>query len=259
MCNCVTHDLIYRYFAIVSYDGSRYAGWQRQNNADTIQAHVEGALQKMHGQPVEVVASGRTDGLVHAKGQVFHFDSPKDIEGKNWQKALNSLLPKDIRIQNVYRVDKDLHARFSAVSKRYDYYVTNDIHNPFLECYMGKESMTLDVAYMQECAKVFIGSHDFTSFCSAKIDPRKPRVKNITRLDIIAHQNHIQMIFEGNGFLRYMVRMLAQTLIEAGKHRLSKEDIHKMLEAKDKHVCRYKAAPQGLYLIEVRYDDIKVD
>lgn len=254
MCNCTGELIKKRYLAIVSYDGSHYAGWQKQSNAHSIQEEIENALTKMHGYHVEIVASGRTDGFVHALGQAFHFDSDKEIEGKKWQRALNSLLPKDIRIQSVQQVDDDFHARFHATSKRYDYFITNDIHNPFLEHYMGKDSHPLDVSYMQECAQIFIGSHDFTSFCSAKIDPRKPRIKNITRLDIIPHENHIQMIFEGNGFLRYMVRMLAQTLIEAGKHRLCKEDIQKMLEAKDKHVCRYKASPQGLYLVKVNYD-----
>lgn len=256
MCNHITSDVsLYRYCAIVSYDGSSYAGWQRQLNAHTIQAEIENALFKMHGHDVEIVASGRTDGAVHAKGQVFHFDSEKAIEGNNWQRALNSLLPKDIRILSVHRTDNDFHARFHACSKRYDYLVTNDIHNPFLERYMAKESAILDVEYMQECAMVFIGTHDFTSFSSAKIDPLKPRVKTITRLDIIPHEHHIQMIFEGNGFLRYMVRMLAQTLIEAGKHRIDKQMILQMLEAKDKHACRYKAVPQGLYLVAVKYDE----
>ena len=128
--------------------------------------------------------------------------------------------------------------------KRYDYLVTNDIKNPFYERYMGKEWKTLDISMMQECAQVFLGEHDFTSFTSNKIDPRKPRVKTIRKLEVIAHQDHIQMIFIGTGFLRYMVRMIAQTLIEAGKHRITKQQIQDMLNAKDKHACRYKADPQ---------------
>lgn len=243
-----------RFKATVSYDGSGYSGWQRQTNAQSIQSEIEDALQQILKQSVEVTASGRTDAQVHAIAQVFHFDSDAAIDVEHWKRALNSLLPKDIRIQRVEIVEDDFHARFSAVSKRYDYLVTTQKENPFLQKYMGMERFTLDVKYMQECASVFLGTHDFTSFTSAKIDPRKPRVKTITRLAIQQEDTCIRMIFEGNGFLRYMVRMLAQTLIEAGKHRVTKEQIEVMLEGKSKHACRYKAEPQGLYLVHVTYE-----
>ena len=120
---------------------------------------------------------------------------------------------------------------------------------------MGKDRKSLDVAYMQECANVFIGTHDFTSFTSSKIDERKSRIKTIYRLEVQQEANAVHIIFEGNAFLRYMVRMLAQVLIEAGKHRLTKEAISQMLEAKDKHACRYKASANGLYLVRVDYQD----
>lgn len=243
-----------RFKVTVSYDGSGYSGWQRQTNAQSIQSEIEDALQQILKQSVEVTASGRTDAQVHAIAQVFHFDSDAAIDVEHWKRALNSLLPKDIRIQKVEIVEDDFHARFSAVSKRYDYLVTTQKENPFLQNYMGMERFALDVPYMQECASVFLGTHDFTSFTSAKIDPRKPRVKTITRLEVQQEDTCIRMIFEGNGFLRYMVRMLAQTLIEAGKHRVTKEQIEAMLEGKNKHACRYKAEPQGLYLVHVTYE-----
>lgn len=243
-----------RFKVTVSYDGSGYSGWQRQTNAQSIQSEIEDALQQILKQSVEVTASGRTDAQVHAIAQVFHFDSDAAIDVEHWKRALNSLLPKDIRIQKVEIVEDDFHARFSAVSKRYDYLVTTQKENPFLQNYMGMERFALDVPYMQECASVFLGTHDFTSFTSAKIDPRKPRVKTITRLEVQQEDTCIRMIFEGNGFLRYMVRMLAQTLIEAGKHRVTKEQIEAMLEGKNKHACRYKAEPQGLYLVHVKYE-----
>lgn len=244
-----------RWKAIVSYDGSHYGGWQKQKNADSIQEHIEKALYKIHSYDVSITASGRTDALVHALGQVFHFDSEKEIDGEHWRRAINSLLPKDIRIQSVEQTKDAFHARFDAKKKRYDYLVTQDILNPFLEHYMGKERLELDVDYMNECAAIFIGTHDFTSFTSNKIDPRKDRIKTIYRCEAIKEERNIRLVFEGNGFLRYMVRMLSQTLIEAGKHRLSKTEIQQMLEAKDKHVCRYKAVPQGLYLIYVAYEE----
>lgn len=244
-----------RYKAIVSYDGFAYGGWQKQLNSTSIQEEIEKALSSMHDHLVEITASGRTDAKVHAIGQVFHFDSDRELDDFHWTRAINSLLPKDIRIQHVEPVHDEFHARFDAIGKRYDYLVTNETRNPFYERYMGKEWKSLDVEVMKDCAQVFLGEHDFTSFTSNKIDPRKPRIKTITRLDVIKEGDHIRMIFEGSGFLRYMVRMIAQTLIEAGKHKLNKNQIRDMLEAKDKHSCRYKAQPQGLYLVEVYYDD----
>lgn len=246
--------IYYRYKVTVSYDGSRYGGWQKQRNANGIQEEIETVLTKMLKEETCITASGRTDAKVHALAQVFHFDSKKQLASNNWKQALNALLPNDIRIQEVKQVHEQFHARFDAIEKRYDYLVTNDIWNPFINNYMAKDTMILDVRYMQECANIFIGTHDFTSFTSNKIDPRKPRMKTITNLQIMQEENYIRMIFEGNGFLRYMVRMIAQTLIEAGKHRLNKEQIQYMLDSKDKHACRYKAPPQGLYLVHVKYE-----
>lgn len=238
---------------ICSYDGSAYRGWQRQSNANSIQAVIEDALSTMHKHPIRITASGRTDAYVHAIAQVFHFDSEKELDEYHWCAALNSMLPKDIRIQKAELTDAGFHARFNAVAKRYDYLITNRIHDPFVQKYMALERETLDVAYMRECAEVFLGTHDFTSFTSAKIDARKPRVKTIYSLDIKEEDGFLRMSFVGNGFLRYMVRMMAQTLIEAGKHRIAKAQIKEMLERRDKHVCRYKAEAQGLYLVWVSY------
>lgn len=242
-----------RYKAIVSYDGSRYIGWQKQPKPNTIQETIEKALFSMHHHPVSITASGRTDTGVHAVAQVFHFDSEMMIDSEHWQRALNALLPKDIRIQRVDVAADDFHARFDVVSKRYDYLVTDQMKNPFLENYMAKVRHRLDVDYMRECAQVFVGTHDFTTFTSNKIDSRKDRVKTISRIELIQEDGYLRMVFVGSGFLRYMVRMLAQTLIEAGRHKISKEEIQYMLDGRSKHLCRYKAVANGLYLMEVHY------
>ena len=113
------------------------------------------------------------------------------------------------------------------------------------------------MGYSVRRKRVPIGTYDFTSFTSNKIDPRKPRVKTISKLEVVKEGRNIRMIFVGTGFLRYMVRMISQTLIEAGKQRLTKEEIKDMLDSKDKHACRHKAPPQGLYLVHVRYKDDK--
>lgn len=242
-----------RYKAIVAYDGTNYSGWQCQLNAPSIQSEIESALATIVGSHQTIVASGRTDGGVHAFGQVFHFDCDKLIEDEHFTRAMNSILPKDIRLQSILPVSDEFHARFDATMKRYDYLITTSRNNPIYQRYMMIDRIPLDVDYMIECTEVFVGEHDFTSFTSNKIDPRKSRVRNIKSITITKEDDYVRISFVGNGFLRYMVRMLSQVLIEAGKHKLSKEDLMVMLEAKDKHVNRYKADSCGLYLMEVSY------
>lgn len=239
---------------VVSYDGTQYKGWQIQPGMNTIQKQIEEALAKMHGnQRVEINGSGRTDAQVHALGQVFHFETDKKMEMSQWKYTLNRLLPKDIRIKEVTLEKDDFHARFSCVSKRYDYYISLNDENPFVRNYMCIEKRELDLEAMKKAAEVFVGCHDFTSFTSSKIHEEKNRVRTISECSVHGFDDHIQLIFRGDGFLRYQVRMMSQTIIEAGLHHIEIEDVKKMLDAQDKHVCRYKAKACGLYLVEVNY------
>ena len=238
----------------VSYDGTNYYGWQEQPGLSTVQKVIQDVLSKIHGgKDISISASGRTDAQVHALGQVFHFESNIQMKEEQWKYKLNCMLPKDIRIKEVTFVSDDFHARFSCKSKRYDYYISTDELNPFVRNYMAIEKRKLDIQKMKEAASVFIGTHDFTSFTSSKIHEEKSRVRTITTCEVIEHEKHIQLVFIGDGFLRYQVRTMSQTIIEAGLHHIDISDVVKMLDAKDKHVCRYKADPCGLYLVEVYY------
>ena len=239
---------------VVSYDGTNYKGWQVQPGLITVQKVIQDVLAKMHsGYHVEIAASGRTDAQVHALGQVFHFETNIQLPCDQWKYKLNCMLPKDVRIQDVSIEKDDFHARFSCVSKRYDYYISLNENNPFVRNYMSIEKRPLDIKQMELAAKVFEGTHDYTSFSSGKIHEEKSRIRTITEVSVHKYDEHIQLIFKGDGFLRYQVRMMAQTIIEVGLHHIEVEDVRRMLEAKDKHVCRYKADPCGLYLVEVNY------
>lgn len=240
---------------IVSYDGSNYCGWQVQPNLLTIQGEIERVLSMIMNRSVSIVGSGRTDSKVHALGQVFSFVHDKEMSCIQLKTAMNRLLPKDIRILSVSEVSDNFHARFDAIHKRYDYYVSFDMENPFIRHYMAIINQPLDTCAMQEAAHVFLGTHDFTSFTSAKIHQEKNRVRQVTRCEIVAYENYLQMIFEGDSFLRYQIRMMAAVLIEVGLHRLTCDEVKKMLEACDKHACRYKADPCGLYLVSVDYKE----
>lgn len=241
--------------ATVSYDGSGYAGWQRQDNALGIESIIMDVMERIHHHPVEITGSGRTDAGVHAIAQVFHFDSELKMSKEQWRRAMNALLPADIRMQDVKKVREDFHARFDAISKRYDYYLSYDVDNPFLQRYRAFYRGRLNIERMKECAALFVGTHDFTSFTSSRIDPRKSRVRTITMCAIEETAEGLHFRLEGNSFLRYMVRMIVGTLIEAGRDRLSVQEVKAMLEAKDKEACRYKAPGSGLYLVEVRYPE----
>ena len=237
----------------VAYDGSNYAGWQKQENALGIQEVIEKALKQIHKCDTPIVASGRTDAKVHALGQVFHFEADQTIGPDRYKIALNALLPKDIRILQVDLEKDDFHARFSARSKRYDYICTYDIDNPFIYNYKEVLFKKLDIDAMQKAAEYLLGTHDFTSFSSSKIDPRKPKIKTIGRIDIFEENKDVHFIYEGTGFLRYQVRMMTETLIMVGSGHIEVEEVKRILDKKDKNACRFNASPNGLYLVQVDY------
>lgn len=244
-----------KYKCVVKYNGYNYSGWQKQPNNTSIQEEITKVLSIINKKTIEIVASGRTDAKVHALAQVFHFESDIAIDINRYVNAMNALLPLDIRILKVEIVDEQFHARFSAIAKRYDYLLSYDDNNPFNYQTNAIIHKKLDYDKMCDVVNVFIGTHDFTSFTSAKIDERKPRIKTITRLEINEVENGYHFIIEGNGFLRYMVRMIVGTIIQVGLLKISKEDVISMLEKKDKHACRYKADPNGLYLHSVKYKE----
>lgn len=241
---------LHRFMAVVQYDGTDYAGWQRQINALGIQQVLEEALEKLTGHPVPVTGSGRTDTGVHATGQVFHFDARQGIR---WVPALNSLLPRDIRILEVTEVSADFHARFSARRKRYEYWMTLQQPDPFTWRYKWFRPVKPDPEKMRQAAACFIGTHDFTSFTNCHHHPDKSMVRTVTRLDVLEEGQDIHLVFEGTGFLRYQVRMMTAVLEAAGRGKLTPEDINRMLAQRDKRASRYNAPAHGLFLSRVWY------
>lgn len=168
----------------VSYDGTHFKGYQVQPGQRTVQTEIESALARMHKQDelIPIVASGRTDSGVHAKGQVIHFDTPLAIPMERWPFALNSLLPDDIRVLKAEEVDESFHARFSVVSKEYRYKVSTETHqNVFTRQYACHFPYRLDADKMREAAGHLIGIHDFTSFCAANTEVQD-KVRRFTPL-----------------------------------------------------------------------------
>lgn len=242
-----------RVLCTVMYHGAHYQGWQVQVNAPTIQATIQKALSNMHHNDIKIHGSGRTDTGVHAFGQTFHFDTPFKLSEAQWMKAINSSLPKDIRILDVVFVDRDFHARYSATGKHYDYLILLEEANPFT--YQTHLSITdpLDLNEMRKAANMFIGAHDFSSFCANTKEDTPNQVRTLHNIEIIDEEGQIRLVFEGDGFMRYMIRMLVAALIDVGTQRLSIQALKEILEAKDKKAFGGIVDGCGLYLMEVFY------
>ncbi|MEH7352520.1 tRNA pseudouridine(38-40) synthase TruA [Neobacillus drentensis] len=243
-----------RYKCIISYDGSGFSGYQVQPNKRTVQTELEAVLAKMHkGNPVKVSGSGRTDAGVHAKGQVIHFDSPLPIPEEKWEVALNSMLPEDISVRSVMIVDASFHARFDAVGKEYRYVLLlSSIRDPFQRNYAYRYPYQLNLEAMREASTFFLGTHDFTSFCSAKTEV-EDKIRTIETIDFIMEGNLLTLRFVGNGFLYNMVRILVGTLLAVGSGDILPEEIPVILEKKDRRFAGKTAPAHGLYLWKVFY------
>ncbi|WP_408008961.1 tRNA pseudouridine(38-40) synthase TruA [Pseudalkalibacillus sp. A8] len=243
-----------RMSGIVSYDGTGFSGYQIQPDQRTVQGTIEQVLQRINkGKFIRTVASGRTDSGVHGVGQVFHFDSTLSIESAAWKRALNTLLPADIRIQSVANEDPDFHARFDVEAKEYRYrLLRKPDEDVFRRNYTYHFPYELDLVGMRSAAELLVGEHDFTSFSSAKTEVMD-RIRTIHKLDIEEAGDELVISIEGNGFLYNMVRIIVGTLLEVGTSKRQVEDIIRILEMKDRDAAGKTAPAHGLYLWKVTY------
>lgn len=239
---------------VISYDGTRYNGWQRQKtNSNTIQEKLEVMLGRLLEAEVEVTASGRTDAGVHAKAQIANFHISSGIPIDKLLAECNRYLPDDIAILEAKDVSSRFHSRLNAVGKHYRYRIWNSsIPNVFEKSYVTSYEHPLDVARMMQAAQYFIGHHDFKSFCANK-RMKKSTVRNITAIEIEQDGNEITMDFFGNGFLHHMVRIMMGTLIEVGNGSRLPETIPELLLGGSREEAGFTAPAQGLILMEVFY------
>lgn len=237
---------------IVSYDGSKFYGFQIQNKLRTVQGEIQKALKKICEEEVTIHASGRTDAKVHGNKQVFHFDTSRQMPEKQWKRAINHFLPNDIYILDSLFVSDDFHSRYSATKKEYHYLLSTNEYSPFETNYIYQYGRPLDLELMKDAASIFIGEHDFASFCS--YDQYGNTIRELYKILIEDNNGIITFTIVGNGFRRYMVRHIVGGLIQVGAKRITKKRLQELLDSKGKEKCLFKAKPQGLYLYEVFYD-----
>ena len=241
-----------RYFITFSYDGTAYHGWQIQPHSVSVQEEIQKALSTLLRRPMEVVGAGRTDTGVHARKMFAHFDSEYELECPQLVYKLNKLLPRDIAVQQVERVADDMHARLSAKSRTYHYYVHLD-KNPFLRSYSWQVYGNPDFELMNRAAAVLMEYTDFTSFSKVNTDT-KTNDCTITE----AHWDRVadgqwRFTITANRFLRNMVRAIVGMLMEVGRGRMTVEQLRNVVDAKDR--CRAGDSVPGnaLFLVDVKY------
>ncbi len=244
----------HRYFLQLSYRGTNYHGWQIQPNADSVQEVMEKTLSTILREEISVVGAGRTDTGVHASFYMLHFDSEKEnLQHENLVYRLNRFLPDDIAVQKLLPVKSEAHARYSAVSRTYKYFIT--IHkNPFERETSYLFTLPLDINKMNEATKVLFEYRDFTSFSKLHTDVK---TNNCRIFQAEWKENHQQLIFtiKADRFLRNMVRAIVGTLIEVGQGKLSLEDFRKIIEKKDRGAAGTSAPANGLFLVDVEYPE----
>ena len=243
----------------IQYDGTDFHGWQIQEGLRTVQGELAGALSLLDAREVVVHGSGRTDAGVHAEGQVASVHLQRDITPEKLRSAINGNVGKDVRVLAAEVVSDEFHARYSAREKTYVYRIVNGlVLSPFWLRFAHQEARPLNLDLMRECAEAFRGEHDWTAFSAAQSDAEN-RIRTITRLEITDHYDPralspmIEVRAAADGFLRYMVRSLAGTLLAVGRSEIDLDTVTKALATGDRTIVGATAPAKGLTLLKVSY------
>lgn len=249
-------DDLQRWALILSYDGGRFFGWQKQaDGVLTVQEALENALSSIAGEPVYVVAAGRTDTGVHATAQVVHFDTSAKRPQQAWIRGVNAYLPSGVAVLRAIKVDRNFHARFDASGRRYRYVLQSSaVRSPLLVGRVGWTHNVLDIKVMQEAVACLVGQHDFSSFRASQCQAKSP-VKTLYSAKLSGSASLMMLDLHGNAFLHHMVRNIMGALVYVGSGRLTVQQFQHLIAEKS----RLKAPPtfmsDGLYLTGVDYPD----
>lgn len=241
-----------RYFITFSYDGTCYHGWQIQPNGNSVQAELQKALSVLLREDVQVVGAGRTDAGVHARMMVAHMDTAKIFDTANLVYKLNRMLPRDISVSDIRPVDGDMHARFSATSRTYHYYIHLS-KDPFRRAYSCELHYALDFDAMNRAAAILLDYEDFAAFCKSNTDV-KTTLCNVTEARWVQDtSNSWHFVITANRFLRNMVRAVVGTLIDVGRGRISVDDFRGIVEGRKRTGAGESMPGNALFLEEVKF------
>ena len=237
-----------RYKAVISYDGHQYNGFQIQKKQKTIQGELTKVVTNINGYETLVQGCSRTDTGVHANNFVIHFDSKREITANKWLELLNYQLPRDILIKKIVKTHPIFHSRYDVYKKRYIYKIKMNSENPFKINYEWN-CKNIDINILRKNLEQLVGTHDFSSFC--KGDP-KNTIRTIYKVNLINVDDNLDLVFEGDGFLRYMIRIIVYTLYLQSTNKLELS-IKEIIEEKNRKHTKNLAPSSGLYLDQIYY------
>ncbi|UXZ04646.1 tRNA pseudouridine(38-40) synthase TruA [Moraxella nasicaprae] len=239
----------------IEFIGTRYRGWQRQEEVVGVQAVIEEALSTIANHSIELIAAGRTDAGVHASNMIAHFVTTAKRDIHNWLRGANSLLPDDIALRWLVPMPDDFHARFAAIARRYRYITLNQPYRPaILRHQITHEFATLDIDKMIQASKLFVGTHDFSSFRAAACQSNQP-VRTVSHARLIQHGAYLVLDIQADGFLHHMVRNIMGTLFAVGRGEMHIDEIPTLIKAKNRSLAPPTASADGLYFINAYYPD----
>ncbi|MBU0996779.1 MAG: tRNA pseudouridine(38-40) synthase TruA [Firmicutes bacterium] len=233
----------------ITYDGTEFSGFQIQSKDRSVQGEIEKIVSEIHQEPTRISGASRTDAGVHALAQVIHFDTDREETPERWLYYLNKRLPKDIHVMEARLVHPLFHSRYDVLKKEYRYRLNLNEFNPLnrhFEWYVG----SLDMNRLQEECACFIGTHDFTSFSKGEKDSK---IRTIYKAEVQLFPNYVEIVFEGDGFLRYMIRLMVFSLVKIAQGNL-KVSVQELLEEKSRKRTIHLAPAGGLYLSRVDYE-----
>lgn len=238
----------------IRYDGTRFHGWQVQPNGVTVQETLQDAIERLTGTRADLTGCSRTDAGVHARRFYCTVEVPDTFTEQALCRSLNGVLPDDVAVLSSHTVPADFHPRYAARGKRYTYQIDNGIApDPFLRQYAMHLRTPLDEQKLNETAQLFVGTHDFSAFCSSGTSVQD-KVRTVTRSDVVRNGDTVLYTVEADGFLYNMVRIFVGTLLDVHAGRLMVEDVHAALSTGDRRFAGATAPAKGLFLDEVWYE-----
>ena len=238
----------------ISYDGSLFFGFQKQENVVTIQGEIEDALKKITGENINVISAGRTDRGVHSLRHIINFHTESNVGVLNFKTALNHFLPIGVRVLDSKEVSENFHSRFDAKMKTYKYILNLDeVMDPIYYNYKANFPYPLDIDKMQRAKEFFIGRRSFKAFMGPRTGNTNP-IREISSFEIYKENNDLIFLIKGQSFIRNQVRIMVGTLVDIGRGLIEEDELEKILDSEDRTKAGVTLSPNGLYLMEILYD-----